>query len=139
MQLSVKNVEYILAKSVKTNEEYGEVELATYKVSRNREKLKSEKYLEVSIFGKIENAEYPLHFIIEKPFEEFLKIEKYKSINIDSEKIIDSYIMIDGLADLNLTIEGKVTRFSESLLFTMFFKVKEKYYGNVEFEVHISE
>lgn len=138
MNLNIKNIEYMIAKTNKMEEPFGEVKTTIYKVSRNHEKFNSEEYLEISIYGKIGNNEYPMHFIIAKPIEEYLEIEKYKSINIDEKNIMDSYMMIDGLADLDLEISNlKVTRFSSSLVFTMFFNIQKEYYGNAEFEVYM--
>ena len=80
--------------------------------------------MKISIYGKIGNDKYPMHFIIAKPIGEYLEVEKYNSISIDERNIMESYMMIDGLTDLDMTISNlKVTRFSSSLVFTMFFNI----------------
>lgn len=139
MKLNIKDVEYMIAKNVKTDDTSGKVRITTYNVSRNHGEFESEKYLEIDIFGKIGSDEYPMHFIIGKPIDEYLAIEKYKSIDIEERDILDCYLYIDGLADLDLVIRGKVTRFSKSLVFKMFFNVMKEYYGDVAFEVFLTE
>ncbi len=135
MELIIKNVEYSVAKSYKTEYSTAEVEIKTYKVSKNNGVFTSEKYLEINVFGKIDNKEYPIHLVITKPVDEYLEIEMYKSIDIDESDITDSYMMIDGMADLDLTVKNlKVTRFSSSFVITMNFNVKNEFYGAIEFE-----
>ena len=97
------------------------------------------KQLDVSISGKIDEKKYGLHFIITKPIEEYLNIEKYKQVEIGFEKITDLYLTEDNIADMSLEIKDmKVLRFNNELIFSFYyFESTYRYFGNVEFEVDV--
>ena len=44
MRLNIKNIEYMIAKNIKAEEQSGEVKTKTYNVNRNNSKSKSAKY-----------------------------------------------------------------------------------------------
>lgn len=138
MQLSINNIDYMIAKKVKTENQTGSVTIAKYKVKKKDNEYKEENYLEITVFGEIGSTEYPIHFIVSKPIEQYLEMQKYESININEDDIIDSYISIDGsFTDLVIS-RLNITKFPNSLVFNLFFEASDEYYGSVDFEVFIN-
>lgn len=97
------------------------------------------KELDVSISGMLNNKECSLNFIITKPVDEYLKIEKYKEEEICPEKLTDLYFNEDDVTDFSLEIKDmKVLRYSDSLIFSFYFyESNYRYFGNAEFEVDV--
>lgn len=134
-----------IAKNKQVDNENIDIEIVDAEVGTfNRETKKSEmlkiQQLSVSISGNINNNSYCLHFIINKPISDYLNIKKYDKIKMDSNKIIDNYMVINGVAYLDIMINIEIIKFNDKLIFELLFQESDReYFGTAEFEMSLKE
>ena len=134
-----------IARNVSTTEEHfkfeiGEVVRGHYDTEEKKHIYSKISDLHISVYGKIDEHEYCLHFIPRIPIEQYFDIPKYESLKFTENEMDENYIMIDGIAYLDLKIDLKVLRYNETLIFTLTFRdCDAEFYGDAEIEIELEE
>lgn len=133
-----------IARSIPTLQESNNIQvveasIGQYDSKSNKTIYTKKKELEIDISGRIDNDEYSVHFIITKPFQDYLNIESYDKILIKKENIRDNYITVNGITYLDIILDLAVLKFDKKLIFTMMFRnYKEDIFGTAEVELEMA-
>lgn len=117
-------------------EEVQFIEVEQTSFHNNEKKTTKIKALEISVSGNLNNDYYSLHFIINKPIEEFINLENYDRIRVGNNHIIDSYIKFNDVTYLNLEINVEIMRLATELnIYFVFQEENKDFFGEVEFSI----
>lgn len=132
-----------IAKNITASDEYVDVSIVNAEVGNidydNHKVLKKKiKELEISISGNVGNDKYCLHFIILKPISEYEHIKKYEKIEVEKDRIVDKYIIVNGVVYLDPIIDMEILRYNDKLVFSLLFRnYDNEFFGTAEFDVDL--
>lgn len=96
--------------------------------------------LEINVRGMVKREEYILHFIISKPISDYESMKKYEGLVITENDIKDSYIVVNGITDVDLKMDLKMIRFDTTVLFSLLFRNDNMdIFGTAEMELDLNK
>ncbi len=96
--------------------------------------------LEINVSGTANSDEYYLHFIISKPISDYENMRRYEEIVIAENDIKDSYIAVNGIADVDLKMNLKMIRFDTTVLCSLLFRNDNMdIFGRAEIELDLNK
>ncbi len=138
-------VMFKIAKSNDVENEKLEYEITKVVISKfdevkNKRITEKVNELEITLIGEIGGDIFSIHFIVSKPINELLNIEKYTKINMSEKTLCDYYLMVNGIAHMCLKIDLEILRYNNTLVFTLdFCSDDNEYFGYSTFEIEMSK
>lgn len=133
---------YRIGKIVDVNneqEEFQFIEIEETSFNNKKKKTTKIKALDIFITGSLNGDNYDLHFVINKPIEEYLKMDNYDRVRISSNHIVDSYINFNGVNYINLEINAEILKLSNELnIYIVFQEENKDFFGESEFSIDLN-
>ena len=120
-------------------EEFQFIEIEETSFSNQKKEITKIKALDIFISGNLDNDNYNLHFVINKPIEEYLDMNNFDRVRIGSNHIVDSYINFNGINYVNLEINAEIMKLSNELnIYIVFQEENKDFFGESEFSIDLS-